>query len=509
MNQRKRILQSAVCQTFTILAWVLVILGSENLFAQNKWVGTWSASQYDGGANNLPPSPGLANNTSRQIVRVSIGGDTIRVKFSNAVGNTALTMNSVTIAASQTGTDAIDLATLKTLKFNGNSNVTINAKATVTSDAIAFKLTPSMRVAISINYGQMPSTHTGHAGARTPTYILTGNKTSAANFSGAVTTEHWYTLNTIDVRAPSTAGAVAILGNSITDGYGLTGGLQNRWTDVFSERLLNNPSTQQVAVLNQGIGGTLVTTSGKSRYANDILGQEGLAWVIIFYAINDINGGQSASAITSTFKQMITDAHNKNSKIKVYGATITPENGNGSYTPSRESVRSQVNQWIRTPGNFDGVIDFDKAIRNPQDTTRMLEAYKNDWLHPNIDGYKLLGESVNLSLFASAIIPPSSSSVAISSSVPISSSLSLPSSSSWQTPLSSAPTRVLDSYHSALQNTPLAYKVYNTQGMFLCRVLLNPSQDLTSLVRNSISKKGIYIARPEQGNGVSYQLQIH
>lgn len=365
-----------------------------------KWVGSWSAAPYDVGANNMPPSPGLAGNSLRQIVRVSIGGDSVRLKFSNGVGTSALTMNAVTIAISSAGKDAIDASTLKQLKFGGAAKATIAAGGTVVSDPVAFPLSPSAKVAITIQYGQVPSPLTGHVGARGPSYLLSGDKTTAAGFSGAATTEHWYTINALDVWTTSEAGAVAILGNSITDGYGLTGGLQNRWTDALSEKLLANASTRNVGVLNLGIGGTNVasgTTGGSSRYKRDILEQTGLRWFVVFYGVNDIGGGATANTIIDAYKRMIADAHAKG--IKVYGATITPFGGNNYYSVAHEAVRGAVNAWIRTAGDFDAVIDFDKVVRNPSDTTSFLASLKNDGLHPNVAGYKALGQSVDLKLF--------------------------------------------------------------------------------------------------------------
>jgi lysophospholipase L1-like esterase len=342
----------------------------------------------------------------RQIVRVSIGGDTLRIKFSNGFCSSATTINSVTIALSTEGKDAIDVSTLKELKFSGNSKVTIAANATVSSDPIAFHLTPSMRLAITTYFGQTPSPLSGHPASRTPSYILTGDKTTAANFSGAINSdEHWYSIYSIDVIAPQTSAAVVAFGNSITDGRPLTGGLQNRWTDAFSVKLLANPATAQVGVLNEGIGGTCVLSTcnnvqpGVSRFAQDVLAQAGLRWVIIFYGINDM-GGSSASQITNGYKTMITAAHAKN--IKVYGATVTPCGKNSDYA-SRDGVRTEVNKWIRAAGNFDAVIDFDKVIQDPSNPKDLLDKYSSDGLHPNADGYKLLGESIDLKLFESPV----------------------------------------------------------------------------------------------------------
>jgi lysophospholipase L1-like esterase len=386
--------------TFRMVCVSIALLCSTTLFGQTKkWVGTWSCAPYAAGTNT-PPSPYLANNTLRQIVRVSIGGDSLRIKFSNITSATPVTLNAVNIAVSPDGTQsAVDAATITPLTFNKSTSVTMAAKSTVTSDPIAFPLTPNMRLAITIYYGQCQtaSNMTHHYGSRTNSYILSGNQTTNAAFTGATTVERWYTINTVDVLAPNTTAAVAVLGNSITDGYGLHDGLQNRWTDVFSQRLNNNAATDEVGVLNLGIGGTNVTTSGVSRFQQDILDQSGLRWLIVFYGVNDIGGNVPATTIINTYKKMIGDAHAQN--IRVYGATITPFNGNAYFSPAHEATRGEVNKWIRTKGNFDRCLDFDKAVRDPNDTTKLLAIFSNDWLHPNIAGYKALGESIDLGLF--------------------------------------------------------------------------------------------------------------
>ncbi len=394
-----------------IISFVIILLlfYDSNISASSDkhWVGTWACAPYRA-ESNLPPSPGLSNNTLRQIVRVSIGGDTVRVKFSNITCATPVTIKAANIARSPDGTKSpVDASTITELKFDGNSTVTINSKSEIYSDPAAFKLTPNMRLAITIYYGQCQSSAdmTFHYGSRTDSYLLQGDKTSSADFSGAAKVERWYTISAVEVWAPNTASAVAVIGNSITDGYGLSGGLQNRWTDAFSERLLANEATKEVGVLNLGIGATNVTSasngaqSGVDRYKHDILEQSGVRWVIIFYGVNDINGGKTANDIINGFKKMISDTRQKDTSIKVYGATITPFNGHSYYTADHEKVRSQVNSWIRTPGNFDGCLDFDKAIRNPNDTTKLQAAYSNDWLHPNAAGYKALGESIDLKMF--------------------------------------------------------------------------------------------------------------
>lgn len=368
------------------------------------WVGTWSAAPYLVEAANMPPSPGLTNNSLRQVVRVSIGGDTIRLKLTNVNNSTAVTLKAVNIAVSK-GSSSIDAATLKPLTFNGSNSATMNAGASVMSDPIAFALAPSMQVAITIWYGGTSSNMTGHVGARTNSFLLSGDKSTSPDFSGAVTTPRWYSINTIEVLAPKTTAAVAVIGNSITDGYGLTPDITtpSRWTDVFSRALLANAPTSNVGVLNMGIGGTNVLgnglTTGNMRFQRDVLEQSGLRWVIIFYGVNDIGGGASSANLIDGLKKMATAAKNKGSKV--YGGTITPFNGHSYYSAAREAVRNSVNEWIRSGGGgaFDAVIDFDKAIRDPADISRMKSTLKNDWLHPNVEGYKALGQSVDLKLF--------------------------------------------------------------------------------------------------------------
>ncbi|MEN9306867.1 MAG: hypothetical protein RL173_799, partial [Fibrobacterota bacterium] len=317
-----------------------ISVGAATTDSTKRWVGTWSTAPQLVESANMPPSPGLSNNSLRQIVRVSIGGDTVRLKFSNDFSTSATTLKAVTIAAS-TGKGAVTASTMKTLTFGGSPSVTMNASASVMSDPVAFALTPRMDVAITIYYGTASSSVSGHPGSRTTSYLLAGDKSTAATFSGATSTEHWYNINTIDVLVPKSAASVAILANSIADGRGSTTDMQNRWPDIFSEALLKNTATSQVGVLNLGIGGNCVLSgglgpTGVSRYQRDILDQRGLQWVIVSEGVNDIGGVSSASAATTTannlinaYKKFIADAHAKN--LKVYGATIMPFNGNSYY----------------------------------------------------------------------------------------------------------------------------------------------------------------------------------
>ncbi len=366
-----------------------------------KWVGTWACAPY-AADKHMPPAPYLENNTLRQVVRVSIGGNQLQLKFSNRTCSTPVTMKSVNIAVS-TGGSTIDSTSIKFLTFNGDSAVTMNPYSEITSDALDYVLEPNARIAITIHYGQVETSKdmTFHYGSRTDSYILPGDQSTSVLFSEATKVERWYHISAIDVKADESFASVAVIGNSITDAYGLHGGLKNKWTDIFSERLLKNETTKNIGVLNLGIGGTYVSggspTSGLSRYKEDLLAQSGVNWIVIFYGTNDIGGGVGDSTIINAYQTIIDDAHKNN--IKVYGATITPFKGHGYYTEDHERIRKTVNEWIRTPGNFDACIDFDKAIQDPEDPERLAPEYSKDWLHPNTEGYAFLGKSVDLSLF--------------------------------------------------------------------------------------------------------------
>ena len=373
------------------------------------WVGTWSTAPQLVEPHNLPPEPGLSNNTLRQVVCVSIGGDTLRLKFSNEFSTSPVTMQAVQIAVSKGG-GVIDANTIKEVKFNQQSAITMNPGSAVSSDPIAFALKPRMQLAITIYFGQTSPDVTGHPGSRTTSYLLAGNQISSVDFKGSVRTDHWYTINGIDVKTSSSAAAVAILGNSITDGRGSGTNLQNRWPDILAERLLKNPATRQVGVLNLGIGGNCVLReclgpAAIERFERDVLGQQRVRWLIIFEGVNDIGqapdsktADQIADNLITALEQIIDQAHAAG--LLVYGATITPIGKSFYYADYREEARRKVNEWIRTSGCFDAVIDFDKAMRNPAEPSTIMDGlHDGDYLHPSQTGHQIMGKAVDLNLF--------------------------------------------------------------------------------------------------------------
>jgi lysophospholipase L1-like esterase len=252
---------------------------------------------------------------------------------------------------------------------------------------------------------------TGHPGSRTTSYLLAGDHTSrGADFSDAVKTDHWYVIDEIEVEATKAAGAVVVFGDSITDGRGSGTNKQDRWPDILAMSLLKNRKTEQTAVLNMGIGGNAVLRgglgpTGLNRFDHDVLKQDGVKWLIIFEGVNDLGATRDstaafavADALIAAYDKMIADAHARG--IKVYGVTITPFKKASYYRTYRDAARNTINQWIRTSGHFDAVIDFDKVLRDPNDPATLLtEAQTGDYLHPNELGYKMFGEAVDLSLF--------------------------------------------------------------------------------------------------------------
>lgn len=381
--------------------------GNNNI--SNQWVGTWSTAPQLVEPRNMPPEPGLSNNSLRQVVCVSLGGDSIRVKFTNEFSKSPVTMKAVHIAVSA-GSSAIVPDTDKLIKFSGKSEVVIKPGKAVTSDPFRFSLQPRTNLAITVYFGETAPDVTGHPGSRTTSYIMSGNAVSAVEFPDAVTTDHWYIINGIDVMASESAAAIVVVGNSITDGRGSGTNKQNRWPDELAKRLLKNPDTRNVAVLNQGIGGNCVLhqclgPSALDRFERDVIKQSRVRWLIIFEGINDIGqsrGAEGAAKVANdliaAYKEMIDSAHAEG--IRVYGATLLPFGDSFYDSPDHEGARTKVNEWIRNSGHFDAVIDLDTALRDPSNPLRLLpEADTGDHLHPNETGHRMIAEAVDLTLF--------------------------------------------------------------------------------------------------------------
>lgn len=383
--------------------------GTEKSNTKN-WVATWATAQMLVEPNNMPPAPGLTDNTLRQIIRVSIGGKRMRLRFSNIFSDEATVLKSVSIANVVDGS-VIDGKTQKNLSFNGNAGITMNPQQEVFSDAFDYLLQPGQLLAITIYYGTASQKTSGHPGSRTTSYILKGDEINNIDFAGAVKTDHWYSIMGLDVMANKKAASIVCLGNSITDGRGSGTNKQNRWTDILSARLLANKATENIGVLNLGIGGNCVVRGGLGptaldRFDRDVLSQEGTKWLVLLEGINDIGGVKKAEdapvraqELIDAYKVMIDKAHSKG--IKVYGCTILPFAKSFYDAPFKQEARDVVNAWIRNKNSgFDAVIDFDEVmVSEPGSKTILSNMHDNDFLHPNQLGYKRMGEAIDLDLF--------------------------------------------------------------------------------------------------------------
>ena len=383
--------------------------------AEGHWITSWACGPQLTEPGNLPPVP-LANSTLREFVHATVGGKILRVRFSNAYGTDSVNIKSAHIAlsagAGSAGNADINPATDKALTFRGAPGLVIPPGEMSYSDPVAFDLPDITNVAVSIYYGNISATTiNGHPGSRTTSFIVASNAVSAASLPAATKTVHWYTATGIEVLANSSARTIAVLGDSITDGRGSTDDGNNRWPDVLAARLIANSPTTNVSVANMGIGGGGIFgglgPSAVNRFDRDIIGQSGVRYFILFEGVNDIGGGSSsmttATNLVNAYALFANKAHARN--IRAYGATITPFGGNGYYSVLHEQERQYVNAWIRTNTVFDGVIDFDAAVRDPVTLTNFQAAFypglnANDWLHMNPLGYQAMANAIDLNLFA-------------------------------------------------------------------------------------------------------------
>lgn len=386
-----------------LLVLLMVFCAISTVSSAQNWVGTWATAPQTVVRSFMPYNNCMTNRSVRQVVKVSIGGDVIRLKLSNIYSMQPVEIRSIYIAHAK-DSFAIDAKTAQYFKFGNSYKTVIPAGKQIVSDALKFNLRNLERVAITINYTSAPEVPTVHMGSRTTSYIMKGVTNAHSNFEKAFRENHWYNISGIDVYTMSNnMSAIAIIGNSITDGKCSTDNAQNRWPDVMSEMLQLKHKITNQGVLNLGIGNNRVTVPGgfgalaKERFNRDILMQNGVKKVIIFEGINDIGAARSGNSetvarqIIESIQGMVKKA--KARKMKVYLGTITPFKGAGYYTHFHEAARLYVNDWIRSQArNVDGILDFAKLLQDPNDDRRMKREYaSNDWLHPNPTGYKAMG----------------------------------------------------------------------------------------------------------------------
>ena len=370
-----------------------------------------AAGPAGGGGRGFAPPATVNNQTLRQVVRTSIGGSKVRVVLSNAFGTAPIQVGGASVALRDKDA-AIQPATSKMLFFAGAPTATILAGATLVSDPVDMTLTPLAELAIDVfvpgELGISPSPVTTHNGASQTNYVSeTGNHVGTASLPTSLRPGAWFLIARVEVSAPANTLAVVAFGDSITDGARSTADLNNRWPDVLARRLAARKGAG-VAVLNAGISGNRVLGDGAgisalARFDRDVLMQTGVTHVVVMEGINDIglarsNPSPSAADLIAGHKQLIERAHARG--LKIYGATLTPYEGAAYFSPEGEAKRQALNEWIRTSGAYDGVIDMDKATRDPAAPTKFLPAYDSgDHLHPGDAGYTAMGEAVDLALF--------------------------------------------------------------------------------------------------------------
>jgi len=403
---------------------------------RRHWVGAWATAPAwrtsadltaaaqaapPAGAARNPALPGpvvpidLTDQTLRQIVHTSLAGRRVRVVFSNEFGTTPLAVGGAHVALRRSGA-AIAPGSGRRLTFAGQAAATIPAGAVLVSDEVELDVPAQADLAIDL---YLPGTTVGskspvtwHQRAYQTNYVSRpGNHVGVEDLPVASTTTLWHYLTRVEVDAHPEAFAVVALGDSITDGFGSEMDTNTRWPDELGRRLRANPKTRHATVLNMGIGGNRLLSEGGggfginalARFDRDALAQPSLRFVVVLEGINDIgfgkgSGGPSAASLILAHQQLIARAHAHS--VTIFGATLTPFEGANYWTPEGEATRKAVNDWIRTSGAYDGVIDFDKAVQDPRQPTKMLpQFHPGDFLHPNSAGYKAMASVVDLKLF--------------------------------------------------------------------------------------------------------------
>jgi lysophospholipase L1-like esterase len=407
------------------------------------WVGTWTTSEV--GRPQTPPLPAVAapvqgqatvpptaapavpapflhfnNQTLRQIVHTSIGGNRARVTLSNKFGTAPLTIAAADMAL-RDKESAIIQQSARALTFSGRPTITIPAGATVYSDPVELNVPPMGDLAVDLYLPgdtNASSPLTMHTGAFQTNYVSqTGNHVGETTLPVVATTPSWFLVSRVEVMAPKSVGAIVTFGDSITDGTRSMPNTNSRWPDLLARRLNARPGNGKIAVLNAGIAGNRVLTEGAfnagvnalARFEYDALDQTGATYVIVLEGINDIGNARqnptpTAEDLIAGYKQLIELARTRG--LKIYGATLTPFEGAAYFTPEGEAKREAINQWIRTSKSYDGVIDFDLATRDPANQTRYLPMYDSgDHLHPNDTGYQAMADAIDLALFKATEAP--------------------------------------------------------------------------------------------------------
>ena len=386
--------------------------------AQDKehWVTTWATAQQ---LVPQPPLPGpgpnvpatLKNQTVRMVVRTSIGGRRVRIQVSNAFGSKPLVIGNAHIALRDKAA-AIVPTSDRALTFGGRATMTVPPGALIVSDPVDLAVPKLTDLAISLYLPEDTGAPSIHPISLHTNYVAEGEVTAKTSLDTSMTTTAYLWLSSIDVLAPANAGAIVAFGDSITDGFKTTIDKDQAWPTLLAKRLAVTKSTEMLGVLNLGIAGNRVLRDGAgvsalARFDRDVLSRTGVRWMTLLEGINDITFSAlpvfSTEAVTAEdliggYRQIIERAHMHG--IKVAGATIMPVGGVSTYHESGEAVRQAVNQWIRSSGAFDAVIDFDALMRDPADPKRLRPEFDpGDHVHPDDKGNERMAQAIDLAIF--------------------------------------------------------------------------------------------------------------
>ncbi|MDR6225782.1 SGNH/GDSL hydrolase family protein [Desmospora profundinema] len=409
----KKVWIGMLSSALLITAWTVMGMGmgvesSGQVEGSNRdkkaWVGSWTASpQFPSGE----AAEGVSNRTVRMILRPHLEGDRVRVRLSNVFGEGPVTFGAASIAVVWKDAATVP-GSQRVLTFNGKRSVTLEAGQSVQSDPVRFAVSRERDVAVNVFVEGDSGSITWHRMAKQTSFLSEkGNFTQDHHPHPFIKrTGSWYWVTGLDVLAPEGTGGIVCLGDSITDGAGSTSGANARYPDFLSDRLYAEGISH--GVMNAGISGNKILRDDPiygpralDRFQRDVLDQPGVTHVIVLEGINDIGhapGERDPAAIISGLRQLITQAHDRG--LKIVGGTLPPFGGADYYTEEGNTVRRQVNEWIRNSGEFDGVIDFDAALRDPQQPHRLLPEYDSgDHLHPSDAGYRRMAEEVDLTLF--------------------------------------------------------------------------------------------------------------
>jgi lysophospholipase L1-like esterase len=379
-----------------------------------KWVATWAASAMAATPASLAApddfsSAGFDGQTIRDIVWTSVGGQAARIGLSNRFGTRPVTFGRVDVGLSAGGAFIMS-GTDHLVTFAQRASVTIAPGAAVESDPVTMTVPAGTDLAVSL-YARGPTgPATYHSDAQQVNYVSAPGDFAASESASAftVTSQHWYFLDEVDVQVGDADGATIVaFGDSITDGYQSTVNANDRWPNDLARRFLAGPPGQRHPVVDEGISGNRILASSvlfglnaQARFLRDAAARAGARYVILLEGINDVGFSLSPAAwIIGGDENLIAAAHAAG--LKIFGATLTPFQGSGYYSAAGEAEREAVNRWIRASGAFDGIIDFDQAVRDPADPLRLLPAYDSgDHLHPADSGYQAMADAVNLALFS-------------------------------------------------------------------------------------------------------------